>query len=362
MKKLTRIFVALIMLCVPSLMWADGKDDTKYLAGAVPEVDGRVVFSKDFSIPGMAKEEIFTRVQKWMTERLKKNDNNSRVVLADLSKGQIVGLGDEWIVFTSTALTLDRTRITYQLFVLCEAEKCNLKIEKIKYIYRDGKEKYKAEDWIIDKYALNKRQTKLVPGLAKWRRKTVDFVDDYCLNLAEALSLTAEAEAKKKEPKQPEKSIAASGTMVITTKQTIPEAAPQVEPTPSEKPEASTSTSGNGYREVAPEALTNDLIRTNAGKLVIVVGEEPFNMTMMTANAGGSLGKVGGKVVVFSILSPEQSYEAIEKAENYVVRFYPNGAAEPSVVLTCKKAEAPAAIEGMPRTYVGEIVKAEVKE
>lgn len=84
-------------------------------------------------------------------------------------------------------------------------------------------------------------------------------------------------------------------------------------------------------------------------------------MTMMTANAGGSLGKVSGKPVIFSILSPDQPYEQMEKADKYTIRFYPTGQTEPSVILECKKLPSPAAMEGMPRTYVGEILKAMVK-
>lgn len=51
---------------------------------------------------------------------------------------------------------------------------------------------------VVDKYALNKAQTKLVRGLAKWRRKTVNFVDDLALGAAEALS----ASTARKQPKQ----------------------------------------------------------------------------------------------------------------------------------------------------------------
>ena len=36
---------------------APGNKDAKYLAGAVPEVDGKVVFTKEYSIPGMQKDE-----------------------------------------------------------------------------------------------------------------------------------------------------------------------------------------------------------------------------------------------------------------------------------------------------------------
>ena len=34
-----------------------------------------------------------------------------------------------------------------------------LMVEKIRFNYREGKEKYTAEEWITDKYALNKSQT-----------------------------------------------------------------------------------------------------------------------------------------------------------------------------------------------------------
>ena len=111
-----------------------------------------------------------------------------------------------------------------------------------------------------------------------------------------------------------------------------------------------------------PDAVPADAIQTGNGKLVIVIGEEPFNMTMMTANAGGSLGKIAGnKPVIFTILSPEQPYAQMEAAQNYTVRFYPNGQTEPSVILECKKVPSQAPIEGMPRTYIGEILKAKIK-
>lgn len=397
--------MALFCLCMPAMLYAqndkddDDDDDSRYLVGAVPEVDGKVVFTKEFSIPGMSQDEVFERVYNWMEARLKKNENNSRIVFSDKEKGQIVGTGDEWIVFASSALSLDRTKITYQLTVTCQPEKCVLEVEKVRYSYREGKEKYTAEEWITDKYALNKAQTKLVRGLAKWRRKTVDFVDDLAAGVAEALSATTAKEAPVKE-KKVEKAVVNSGPIVITPKKQVTVEAPKaaenaaaaksqavtvvvpatpitpatpVEPAekavPAETvtpapvvavaPAATSQT--QGYKEVAPAQLSADVIQTGAGKLVIVIGEEPFNMTMMTANAGGSLGKVSGKPVIFSILSPDQPYEQMEKAENYTIRFYPTGKTEPTVILECKKLPSPAAMEGMPRTYVGEILKAMVK-
>lgn len=378
MRKLTQLLFA-FCLCLPTLLYAADRDDSKYLAGAVPEVDGRVVFTKEFSIPGMSQAEIYDRLMKWMDARLAKNENNSRVVFSDKEKGQIVGTGDEWIVFSSSALSLDRTKILYQLSVTCLPEKCTLEVEKIRFSYREGKEKYTAEEWITDKYALNKAKTKLVRGLAKWRKKTVDFVDDLCVGAAEALSASTAAapEVKKVEEKKEEKAIVNSGTTVITPKKQVSvETKTQVTTStgdtqdktvivmsrPAVTTSTVTSTSTATYAEVAPEKLPADAIQTGAGKLVIVIGEEPFNMTMMTANSGGSLGKVNGKPVIFSILSPDQPYEQMENAEKYVVRFYPTGKQQPTVILECKKLPSPAAMDGMPRTYVGEILKATISK
>ena len=82
MNRLTQLFFVLFLLCLPVSVMAqkDKNDDSKYLAGAVPEVDGKVVFSKEFNIPGMSQDEIFDRMMKWMETRLKENKNQgSRV-------------------------------------------------------------------------------------------------------------------------------------------------------------------------------------------------------------------------------------------------------------------------------------------
>lgn len=354
MRKMTQLLLAVFCL---SLTWTaqaqekkEEKNDSYYLAGAVPEVDGKVVFKKEFQIPGMNQNDIFNRVEIWMKDRLKKNQNNSRIVYTDKVKGQIVGIGQEWIVFRSSALSLDRTEINYQLTASCYPEKCVLEIEKIRFEYREGEEKYTAEEWITDKYALNKSKTKLVRGLAKWRRKTVDFADNMGEELATALSVSQSAStvaAKQESPQAPK-----NAPVVIAPQQKVIEMTP-LTPSMTGTPE---------YAEVNPAELSPTLIQMGAGKLVLVIGSDEFNMTMMTANAGGSLGKMSGKPVVFSFLSPDQPYEAMENAGTYTVRFYPAGQNQPSVILECKKLPSQAPLEGQPRMYAGEIIKAKVKK
>ena len=205
MNKFTILFLTMF-LALPMAMKADSakekKDDTRYLAGAVPEVEGKVVFSKEFQIPGMSQAQIYDTMTKWMDERLKENKNtDSRIVFSDEVKGTIAGIGEEWIVFHSSALSLDRTLVNYQITVTCKPGNCLVELEKIRFTYRET-EKYKAEEWITDKYALNKAKTKLVRGLAKWRRKTVDFADDIFMDVAVAFGAPdtrPKTEKKKKD-------------------------------------------------------------------------------------------------------------------------------------------------------------------
>ncbi|WP_308552966.1 DUF4468 domain-containing protein [uncultured Mediterranea sp.] len=375
MKRMTQILFVLFCLCLPAVLQAQKRDDSKYLAGAVPEEDGKVVFSKEFSIPGMSQDEIFERMKKWMELRLKKNQNEtSRVVYTNKEKGQIVGMGEEWIVFASSALSLDRTRITYQLSAFCQPEKCEFRIEKIRYTYREGRdqEKYVAEEWITDQYALNKSQTKLVLGLAKWRRKTVDFADALCTEVTEALSaasidqITVKSDNEddgKDEEKTESKAIVNAGPTVIEAKKQVVEVPAEAPATAAEVQQqpVAPAPQQTAYKEVAPDQVPADAIQIGAGKLVIVIGTDAFNQTMMTANAGGSLGKMSGKAVIYTFLSPDQAHELLDRAETYTVRFYPNGQQEPTVVLECKKLPSQEPLEGQPRMYIGEIVKAQIK-
>ena len=41
MKNLTQLLFTLFCLCLPAMLQAQDRDDSKYLAGAVPEVDVR---------------------------------------------------------------------------------------------------------------------------------------------------------------------------------------------------------------------------------------------------------------------------------------------------------------------------------
>ena len=163
--------------------------DEKYLKGAVPEVDGKVVFSKTIEAPGKSADEILSIVKKYMEKMTReKNQINSQIFNDDNKKYEIVGQYEEWLVFRSNAIMLDQTRLYYILTAQCENGKVNLTISRIQYLYEENRkpQRIKAEEWITDKEAVNKKNTRLYPISGKFRRKTIDR-KDFLFNKFESL-------------------------------------------------------------------------------------------------------------------------------------------------------------------------------
>ena len=169
-------FLVAFMACMPAVLWADD-DDSKYLAGAVPEVEGKVVFAKTFDLPGVDQGSIYDYVHDWLNSQAKAKNNDSRVVFADKEKGQIVADFEEYLVFTSNVVSLDRSLINYNLVVFCKPEKCEMRIERIRFDYEN--KKHTAEEMVTDKVAINKKKNTIYRGYKKFRIGVVDYVDNF---------------------------------------------------------------------------------------------------------------------------------------------------------------------------------------
>ena len=359
MKNMKFLFWAFMLLLPLTSLTAQNNeifDEKLYLAGAVPEKEGKVIFSREFSIPGMSEEDIFNRMQKWMESRLKENDNEaSRVTYANSKSGMLAGRGEQWLLFRSSALSLDRAWMTYQLTIECKPEFCTVMIEKIRYTYRET-EKYNADEWINDDFALNKSKTKLIRGISKWRIKTIDFANDMFKSAALALSVSDIQQVTNNKPVDQIQ----NGPIVIKQTSTPIETAAKQEAPVENKP--ATETQGP-LKEIAPALIPENSIKASEGKIVIVIGKDQFNRSMMTADAGGSIVNIEDTPAMMCTLAPDQPYEALEKAQTYTVMFYPNGKTEPTIVLECEKMDiGQTQIPGLPRSYFRKIGKAEIKE
>lgn len=168
--------------------------DLPYLKGAVPEVDGKVVFTLDRDVPGMNADSIYNRVYAYMNALTKQPNQHdiSRIALVSKSKHIIAARMKEDLVFSSNFLSLDRTVFNYMLIATCTDQHIHFTMDRLSYDYEKDRNtgfSETAEKLITDKEAINKKGTKLLRGVAKFRRKTIDRKDDIFEGLCKTLNI-----------------------------------------------------------------------------------------------------------------------------------------------------------------------------
>ncbi len=196
--------ILLLLLCVPMMAFAKEKrDDSKYLAGAVPEVNGQVLFQQTFAVKDKNQQEIYGVMKDFLGKMMKEEIQMSgtKMAMEDPAKGVLVGRFEEWMTFKKKPFVWDRTRFRYLLTIECSDGKCHMELTQISYYYEEDLEgyngrTYKAEEWINDANALNKAQDKLLWGSAKFRRKTVDRVESIFTQARDAFEKPVEERAK----------------------------------------------------------------------------------------------------------------------------------------------------------------------
>lgn len=203
-----KLFYTLLML-VPMTLWAQDNTwerpevdeqaeaakakenpDAKYLKGAVPEVNGKVVFTKHINAPGKSAAQIYDILHQYLQKMVKEKNQleNSKLVTEDTQKHELVASFEEWLVFKKSALVLDQTRFYYAIKAECKNGGVDVTMSHIRYLYEEQRnpQRLVAEGWITDKDAVNKKNTRLFPGSGKFRRKTIDR-KDFLFNKFESL-------------------------------------------------------------------------------------------------------------------------------------------------------------------------------
>lgn len=186
MKKILFIWMMLLPIVGMSQI------DPKYGVGAVPMENGRVIFTKVIEAP-VSAQEMYEIANVWASENFKQEKEmpNRKIYESNDTTLEIIAGGEEFIVFTARALSLDRTRVYYKMNISCHDKKLTARIYDIRYWYeeeRNGGQKYKAEEWITDEMGLNKKKTKLARLTGKFRRKTIDRVDELFNDLEMTIS------------------------------------------------------------------------------------------------------------------------------------------------------------------------------
>ena len=157
--------------------------DAKYLVeNAVPMVDGRVCWKTTIAAPGKSAQQVYDILLAQLNKMVNEENQlmeRSKVAIQDQATHQLGATFHEWLVFKNTALSLDRTVLNFQLIVECSDGKADVQMTRVSYDYELERDPihYTAEEWISDKYAVNKKRTKLLKLSAKFRRKTIDRKD-----------------------------------------------------------------------------------------------------------------------------------------------------------------------------------------
>ena len=155
--------------------------DQKYLAGAVPVIDDHVVFETTIKAPGKTKAQVYDIMhhQLALLSKDASQTEQSRLVIEDADKGQVVGSYREQLIFKNKPLNLDYTIFNYHVIADCHDGEATIKLTRIIYITDPERDAVpmRAEEWITDRYGLNKSGTKLARVSGKFRRKTIDRKD-----------------------------------------------------------------------------------------------------------------------------------------------------------------------------------------
>lgn len=167
--------------------------DAPYLRGAVPEVEGKVVWTYQIEAPGKSAQELFDRTCDYFN-RLAEEEGQlegSGISLVNRQEHIVVASIREWMTFRTSLLALDRTKIYYRVVVDCKDGSADITIDRISFRYEEernpGAKPLKAEEWISDKAAVSKKN-KLYKGSAKFRRKTVDRMNELRESLSRELT------------------------------------------------------------------------------------------------------------------------------------------------------------------------------
>lgn len=177
------------LACCLCILCMSAQVPQKYGVGAVPVMNGRVLFERDVNNINASTQDVYTKALKWVEQRfVQPTVLKSKIVENDPQVGRIVVSAEEYLTFRNTFLTLDRTRINYLLEITAKDRGYTMKMTRITYWYeeeRNGGQKFTAEEWITDDECFNEKQTRLLRSTGKFRIKTIDLIDTLSRKLSE---------------------------------------------------------------------------------------------------------------------------------------------------------------------------------
>ncbi len=263
--------LSFIILFVLSSLWANAQVvDSKYLGGAVPEVNGKVQFSRLINVGNKYTETtLYEAADKWIKDNYGK-DPDSRILLANPESKNLAVSSQIDFVFKRNAFVLDKTTMAYQLILEIENSECKATMRGLRYTYSDFKEPEPAENLIADKIALG--NGKLNRYYDKFRIYTVDSVNSIFDSLEKYLNGGVVAVTAAQQPA----TVIVPATPVTQPVETVPVVtASTVAPSDGSMP---------GFKKVDASKIPASM----SGKGVLLLTGTPDNITVIPAKWSGT--------------------------------------------------------------------------
>lgn len=195
----------LMMLLLP--VWCVAQNargvDKRYLAGAVPLVDGYVQFDRSFKVNNSTKTAIMDSLRSYVQRELVDGEEQlpqARLTEVNADSGIIAASIEEYMYFKRTNWQIHRVRFYYQLVLHVTNDGFTATMRRLHYRYDpevtagEFDEDRRAENWITDEAALSKDGKKLQRISGKFRKFTIDRKNE----IFKGLALAAGAKSKRK--------------------------------------------------------------------------------------------------------------------------------------------------------------------
>lgn len=314
--------LAFLMLFIVSSVCTNAQVDKKYLAGAVPEVDGKVQFTKVINTGSKYTEaKLFDAVNQWAKEnygKKEKSELNNKVLLSNAETKNIACAGQTNLVFRKNTFILDQTTLSYQLILEVDKSECTATMRYLKYTYPDFKSPEPAEELITDKVALNGDGDKLNRYYDKFRTYTIDTIDNIFNSLEKFLNGAVIAPASMSANPQVQEAPVQISTPAVQE--------PMVNVAPPAPPIVAASDVSNtalpGFRRTDPDKIPGNIIKMLANDWSLITSGKEGKSNVMTASWGG-LGRFWEKPVAICFINPTRySIQTMDEGETYTISFY----------------------------------------
>lgn len=344
----------LVLLLIPALLHAQSD---KYMAGAVPEVDGKVVFTRELNVSGFSGEQIYNALLDWSHKTF--TENSSRILYTDAQRGVIAAQGEE-VMIIKIGLFPGKVKAMYMLTINSSDGKCTLTTSRIRYknnpSSKDGEEIITAEEYITDKYALNKTKTKIFRGTGDYRSNTIDIVDRIAAEAQNAVysyNNVAQQPVYAQAVQQPVPQQSVQQTQQTQPQQQTQQTQPQK--AVAAKIDAPADFSTEGMKSISPVEIPENIrnLVAEKGLYITSVGGRKLN----NAIAGkGALDISSGKASsMFSLTSnTDNILFLMEMTDSYTLVLLGENN-KPALEIKCKKGQQ------FDKTFVGEIVEAKIR-